>query len=98
MGAPWRCTLASDAFEIELARQAKTSTWTANLGEPCNTQITLARDDKRKTWTYTEVRLTPERCAQGEALAQSQRPVVYSSAAQYAFPELPARCERITLL
>ncbi|MET0282816.1 MAG: hypothetical protein ABW352_00020 [Polyangiales bacterium] len=98
VGAPARCTLTSDAFEIELTRQGKTSTWTANLGEPCNTQITLALDEKRKTWTYTEQRLTPERCAQGEALAQSQKPAVYSSAPQYAFPELPARCERITLL
>ncbi len=98
VGSPARCTLATDAFEIELTRQGKTSTWTANLGEPCHPQLTLALDEKRKTWTYTEVRLTPERCAQGEALAQSQKPVVYSSAPQYAFPDLPAHCERITLL
>lgn len=96
--APDRCTLATDTFEIELARQGKTQTWTANLGEPCNTQVTLALDGKRKTWTYTEQRLTPERCAQGEALAESQKPVVYSSAPQYAFPELPARCARLTVL
>ncbi|HEX5657688.1 MAG TPA: hypothetical protein VFX59_10860 [Polyangiales bacterium] len=93
---PNRCTLASDGFEIELTRQGKTSTWTANLGEPCNTQITLALDEKHRTWTYSEIRLTPERCAQGSA--QSQKPAVYSSAPQYAFPDLAARCDRITLL
>jgi hypothetical protein len=98
VGAPARCTLATDGFEVELARQGKTSTWTANLGGPCNTQVTLALDERRKTWTYTEVRLSPERCAQGEALAQSQQPVVYSSAPQYALPDLPVRCERMTFL
>jgi hypothetical protein len=96
--APARCTVATDGFETELSRQGKTSTWTANLGGPCNTQVTLALDEKRKTWTYTEVRLTPERCAQGDALAQSQKPVVYSSSPQYVFPDLPALCERVTFL
>jgi hypothetical protein len=92
-----RCTLAMDGYELELSRQGKTSTWTGNLGGPCNTQVTLALDERRKLWTYTELRLSPERCAQGEALAQSSRPAVYSSAAQYAFSDLPAMCERITL-
>jgi hypothetical protein len=98
VGAPARCTLATDGYDIELARQGKTSTWSANLGGACNTQVTLAHDERRKTWTYTEVRLTPERCAQGEALTQSQKPAVYSSAPQYAFPDLPAMCERISWL
>lgn len=96
--APARCTLATDGFEIELLRQGKTSTWTANLGGACNTQVTLALDEKRKTWTYTEARLSPERCAQGESLTQSQKPVVYSSSPQYVLPDLPAMCERLTFL
>ena len=53
---PPRCTLAMAAYEVELARQGKASTWTGSLGGPCNTQISLAFDERRKTWTYTELR------------------------------------------
>ncbi len=94
---PDRCTLTTDAYELELTRQDKTSTWIGNLGGACNTQITLALDERHKIWTYTEIRLTPEGCAAGEA-AELAKPAVYSSAARYAFPDLPAMCERITFL
>ncbi len=96
--APPRCTLAMDAYELELTRQGKTSTWIGNLGGPCNTQISLSSDDRHNVWTYTEVRLTPEPCAHGDSLTQLTSPVTYSSAAQYAFKELPAMCSRLTFL
>jgi hypothetical protein len=95
---PPRCTVSTTATELLLQRQGSSMAWTGTLADPCNTQIALSYDDARRTWTYRQLRLTPERCApqQREDAARAQQPVVYTSAARYVIGELTLGCERLS--
>ncbi|MET0343021.1 MAG: hypothetical protein ABW252_18585 [Polyangiales bacterium] len=87
--APRRCALVTAAFEVAMTRQVPAMTWVGNLGDPCGTQVALNLDESRRTWTYRQVQLTPDRCP------ASTQASVYSSAAKYALPELPVGCDRM---
>lgn len=89
IAAPRRCALVSAAFEVAMRRQAPATTWVGHLGDACGTQVALSLDAPRRTWTFRQVQLTPDKCPAGAPAA------VYSSAPKYALPELAVGCDRM---
>jgi hypothetical protein len=98
IATPERCVVVTGALELTLARQAASMTWTGLLGGACSTQVALSYDEPRRTWTYRQLQLTPEKCddlADRDARGPTQ--AVYSSAAKYAFADLTVMCARMSI-
>jgi hypothetical protein len=98
IATPERCVVVTSALELALTRQAESWTWTGLLGGACSTQVALSYDEPRRTWTYRQLQLTPEKCDDlAERDARGPTQAVYSSAAKYAFADLTVMCARMSI-